>query len=56
MRRLFISVGLVLSFLIPFRCNEDFILFDAYGFEYLTLLLFSIPFGSLYHAKTFIPG
>ena len=29
--------------------------FIPLGHEYLTLFLFTIPFGSIYHASTFIP-
>ena len=42
----FISFGVIY--------NEDFILFDGYGYGFLTLFLFSMPFGSIYNARAFI--
>ena len=35
--------------------KEGFIFFDGYGYMYLTVILFNIPLGSTYHARTFAP-
>ena len=47
------SVGLVSSFCHTIRISL-FLLPVGYG--YLTVLLFWIPFGSIYHVRTFVPS
>ena len=52
------SVGLVLSSLDTIRVSKMRIpqFLKPVGYEYLTVILFLIPFGSIYHARIFICG
>ena len=49
------SVGLVLIFFdtVWGIYEEDFTSFNTVGYGYLTVFLFPIPFGSIYHIKIF---
>jgi hypothetical protein len=52
------TVGLVLSSLdtIQVSIMRIWQFLIPKGYEYLTVFLFLIPFGSIYHARFFIPG
>ena len=50
------SIGLVSSFLGTSGIyNEDFLFFDTSRYGNVMVFLFAISFGSIYHARTFIP-
>ena len=47
--------GIVLFDTIQVSIMRDFTFFIPIGYGYLTVFLLSIPFGCIYHARTFIP-